>query len=128
MKKKVFTNEDGVYAIKQYIDGTHEGKLFFNAKMVTHFCTKLYPDIDKNEIHSVIKYCLEYLTEKEAVKLLEKGTGIIYFGFSGCPWCRNLVPILTDLAEELEEPVYYLDILFPIFLFVYICILYHHLS
>ena len=54
---------------------------------------------------------VEYLTEKEAVKLLEKGTGLIYFGFSGCPWCRNLVPILTDLAEELEEPVYYLDIL-----------------
>ena len=58
MKKKIFTNKDGVEAIKQYIDDTHEGKLFFNAKMVTHFCTKLYPELDKKEIHSVIKYCL----------------------------------------------------------------------
>ena len=68
MKKKVFTNEDGVYAIKQYIDGTHEGKLFFNAKMVTHFCTKLYKDIDKKEINSVIKYCLDYLADKECLE------------------------------------------------------------
>ena len=67
MKKKVFTNEDGVYAIKQYIDGTHEGKLFFNAKMVTQYCTKLYKDIDKKEIHSVIKYCLDYLADKECL-------------------------------------------------------------
>lgn len=76
MKKKVFTNEDGVYAIKQYIDGTHEGKLFFNAKMVTHFCTKLYPELDKKEIHSVIKCCLENLTEKECLEKFDNHTYI----------------------------------------------------
>lgn len=54
---------------------------------------------------------VKYLTEEEAVELLEEGTGIIYFGFSECPWCRNLVPILTDLAGEKEETIYYLNIL-----------------
>ena len=67
MKKKVFTNKDCVEAIKQYIDDAHEGKLFFNAKMVTHFCTKLYPELEKKEIHSVVKYCLDYLAEKECL-------------------------------------------------------------
>ena len=54
---------------------------------------------------------VKYLSEDEAVKMLEKGTGVIYFGFTGCPWCRNLVPILTELAEELDETIYYLNIL-----------------
>jgi len=54
---------------------------------------------------------VEYVTEAEAAKLLEKDTGIIYFGFPECPWCRNLVPVLTEVAKEMNETVYYLDIL-----------------
>ena len=27
---------------------------------------------------------------------LEKGTGILFFGFPTCPWCRNLLPNLFD--------------------------------
>jgi len=36
----------------------------------------------------------------EIVELLEGGTGIVYFGFPNCPWCRNLVPVLTDAAID----------------------------
>lgn len=28
------------------------------------------------------------------------GTGIIYFGFPQCPWCRNAVPVLLEAAKE----------------------------
>lgn len=53
---------------------------------------------------------VKYVTEKKAADLLEKGTGIIYFGFSTCPWCRSLVSTLTRVAEEKNETIYYLDI------------------
>jgi len=53
----------------------------------------------------------KYITEKKAVDLLENGTGVIYFGFSTCPWCRSLVSTLASVAEEKNETIYYLDVL-----------------
>lgn len=54
---------------------------------------------------------VKYINEEKAVSLLEDGTGIIYFGFSTCPWCRSLVSTLASVAEEKQETIYYLDIL-----------------
>ena len=62
--------------------------------------------VDLNETNTV-----KYVTEKKAVELLEEGTGVIYFGFSTCPWCRSLITTLARVAEEKNEPIYYLDIL-----------------
>lgn len=37
-------------------------------------------------------------------------TGIIYFGFPACPWCRNAVPVLLEAADEAEiNKIYYLN-------------------
>lgn len=49
-----------------------------------------------------------YAEYDEIIELLEGGTGIIYFGFPTCPWCRNLVPVLTDAAVDfgVEEILY----------------------
>jgi hypothetical protein len=53
---------------------------------------------------------MKYSSEKEILSLLENGTGIIYFGFPKCPWCRNLVPVLTEAAEnENLDKIYYLN-------------------
>ena len=54
---------------------------------------------------------IKYITEEKAIELLEEGTGVIYFGFSTCPWCRSLVSTLTSVAENKNESIYYLDIL-----------------
>lgn len=54
---------------------------------------------------------VKYIDENKAISLLEEGTGVIYFGFSTCPWCRSLVSTLTSVAEEKNETIYYLDIL-----------------
>ncbi len=52
-----------------------------------------------------------YKTEEEIVKILEKETGIIYFGFNSCPWCRNMIEVLESAAEEKSlGEIYYLDI------------------
>lgn len=55
---------------------------------------------------------VKYLSLEEADKMLEEGSGVIYFGFASCPWCRNLVPTLLDVAKEEElEEIYYVNLL-----------------
>ena len=33
-------------------------------------------------------------------EFLESGSGILYFWFPSCPWCRNLLPNLFEVMEE----------------------------
>ena len=64
-----------------------------------------YPIVNISE-----KNTIKYLNEKEAINFLKNDTGIIYFGYSTCPWCRSLVTTLTDVASSEKEIIYYLDI------------------
>lgn len=53
-----------------------------------------------------------YATYEDVMNLLDDGTGIIYFGFPECPWCRNAVPVLLDAAKELSiDKIYYFNAL-----------------
>ena len=53
-----------------------------------------------------------YATYQEIMDLLDHGTGVIYFGFPECPWCRNMIPVLLDVAEETSiEKIYYFNAL-----------------
>ncbi len=52
-----------------------------------------------------------YRTEDEIVRILTEGSGIIYFGFKSCPWCRSMVSVLADVASEKNvATIYYLDV------------------
>jgi len=54
---------------------------------------------------------IKYLNEKEIVILIKEGTGILYFGYNTCPWCRNVVPVLIDTVKENNiDTIYYADI------------------
>lgn len=54
----------------------------------------------------------KYVTGEEAVKFLKEGTGVIYFGFPQCPWCRTLVPYLDEVGKEVGiSEVKYLNVL-----------------
>lgn len=51
-----------------------------------------------------------YSNEEEIIKLLKSGTGVIYFGYPECPWCRNAVPVLVDAVKELKiGKIYYFN-------------------
>lgn len=51
-----------------------------------------------------------YTTFDEIFDILEDGTGVIYFGFPECPWCRALLPELLTAAENVGiEKIYYLN-------------------
>ena len=54
---------------------------------------------------------IHYISIDEAAKKLDTGSGIIYFGFAGCPWCRNAVPALLQAMSSTDlEEIYYVDI------------------
>lgn len=60
-------------------------------------------NIDKNNV-------IKYSNYKEVFDVLENKSGVIYFGFPECPWCRNLAPVLVDAANETGiDKVYYLN-------------------
>ena len=49
-----------------------------------------------------------YSNTNEIIETLKNGTGIIYFGFPQCPWCRNSVNVLNYLNVD---KILYLDVL-----------------
>ncbi len=54
---------------------------------------------------------IHYLSENELMEFLEKGTGVLYFGYNTCPWCRNSFPILIDTVRKNNiDVIYYADI------------------
>ena len=52
---------------------------------------------------------IKYVTPSEALNILTSGTGIIYFGRPTCPWCRNVVPVLLEVARTNNLTVNYLN-------------------
>ena len=52
-----------------------------------------------------------YVNIKDITNLIEEGTGVIYFGFPDCSECRNLVPVLLEVAEENNvDKIYYYNV------------------
>ena len=52
-----------------------------------------------------------YISIDEASDLLKEGSGIIYFGFSACPWCRNALPSLINAMKVTKlDTIYYVNL------------------
>ena len=70
------------------------------------------PDAIMKDMYVQENNPFRYAQYDEIIELLEGGTGIIYFGFPICPWCRNLVPVLTDAAIDFGvEDILYRNVL-----------------
>lgn len=53
-----------------------------------------------------------YRNLDEINKILENGTGVVYLGFPECPWCKDYVPYLNEVAiNEHLDKIYYFNIL-----------------
>ncbi len=51
------------------------------------------------------------ITLEESIRMFsEGGSGILYYGYSGCPWCERAVPILNSVAKELGVTIYYINV------------------
>jgi len=54
---------------------------------------------------------IKYVNAKEAIDILKNKTGIIYVGANWCPWCRNAVPVLLNVAKDRKvDVIYYLNL------------------
>ena len=55
---------------------------------------------------------MKYITSKEVIDILKNKTGVIYFGFPECPWCRSAIPVLINAAKcECLDEIYYFNAL-----------------
>lgn len=53
---------------------------------------------------------IKYINAEEAVNIIENKTGVIYLGAPWCPWCRNAVEVLIDVAKKNNiKNIYYVD-------------------
>ncbi len=67
---------------------------------------KTYPTVELNNNNPFV-----YASVDDIKNLFDNGTGVIYFGFPTCPWCRNLVPVLNEAVNNTSiEKVYYYNI------------------
>ena len=67
--------------------------------------TDEYPEVGEDNVFSI-------KTIDEIIKVLEHGTGLVYLGFPECPWCKEYVIHLNDVAkEENVGSIYYCNIL-----------------
>ncbi len=54
---------------------------------------------------------IKYVTVDEAIKLLDSKKAIIYVGANWCPWCRNSLEPMLDVASKLGiKTIYYLEL------------------
>jgi len=53
---------------------------------------------------------VKILTNENVIEFLNNDTGIVYFGFPSCPWCRNILPVLIDEMIENDKILYYVNI------------------
>lgn len=42
-------------------------------------------------------------------RLEKRSEGVYYLGYTGCPWCQKLVPVLNYVLVEEDQTAYYLD-------------------
>lgn len=50
---------------------------------------------------------IHYVTTSEVLNIVTSGTGIIYFGRPTCPWCRNIIPVLANVANKNKMVINY---------------------
>ena len=69
-------------------------------------------EIEYFEVKLSSNNLFKYIKAEDAVSFLKGDTGIIYFGFPQCPWCRTLVPYLEEVGKSYGiKKIYYINIL-----------------
>lgn len=68
---------------------------------------KKYFDVNIEEQNGI-----KYLDDDEVIDMLQNKTGIIYFGFPTCPWCRSMIEVLLDAKDSTNQKnIYYYNAL-----------------
>lgn len=53
---------------------------------------------------------IKYSNYKEIIDIVKNGSGVIYLGYPECPWCRSMVSVLMEAANNTNiSTIYYLN-------------------
>jgi len=53
---------------------------------------------------------IKYSDYKEIIDIVKNGSGVIYLGYPECPWCRSMVSVLMEAANNTNiSTIYYLN-------------------
>lgn len=64
-----------------------------------------------NEVSIKAQNPIKYVDCAEALEVLDKPEAVLYVGAEWCPWCRNAVPVLLEVAESFgTRELYYLNL------------------
>ena len=70
--------------------------------------TEMPSENERIEAYNQIVSNFTEISFDEAIGLFENGkSGLVYFGFSRCPWCEEVVPLLEKAAKEQGVEVLY---------------------
>ncbi|MEG2351650.1 MAG: thioredoxin family protein [Bacilli bacterium] len=63
---------------------------------------KEYSLVEKSNVYKYTSYA-------KVNEIIKTGSGIIYLGFPSCPWCKEITPVLNEIAKEknVKEIFYY---------------------
>lgn len=71
---------------------------------------KAYGDYKYQKLKIDKKNKIKYINMEEAYDIIESRTGLIYFGYPKCPWCRGMLPSLLKTVDcSCLENIYYVD-------------------
>lgn len=57
------------------------------------------------------KHVFKKITMEDSIRLFEeKGSGVVYYGYIGCPFCQQAVPVLNNAARQMGVDIYYVDV------------------
>ncbi len=64
-----------------------------------------------NNVNIDKKNPIKYVSVDEALDLFDDKKAIIYIGANWCPWCRNMLLPMFDVAKKLDiDTIYYLEL------------------
>lgn len=90
-----------------YISLRSDALKFRDDYMLYNFAT--YSNNKQIKVNIPTKNNVKYLKGNLVIPTLKKTTGIFYFGYNSCPWCRNVVETVVEVATENNLPLYYID-------------------
>lgn len=70
-----------------------------------------YADMSKYKTYSseMDNMYINYTVKQLDKDINDKKSRIVYFGFNDCPYCNDLLPILTDINSHFKQEIYYID-------------------
>ena len=57
------------------------------------------------------EYVFDETTVEEVLKRIDNGDDFaVYFGFAACPFCNQAMPVLNEVATDMQQRVDYIDV------------------